>query len=199
MLRLDINALRRISSHYGRAEKTLALNLAKELAEEYIKYDYLEINNQRQKMPPSKTLVKILHCLEEASLPVIEEEDNCGSWLKTGTGDASHLRSKQSEASRYWSLVIDFCQVHHLPTSTKYLALLASNNDWVCLLFLFLRVNFKEYFLLAACISDFLSSITHFKVKYKLHLCVISVSIKDILFNFDNYTYTYFSFCLIEA
>ncbi|XP_078164792.1 spatacsin carboxy-terminus protein isoform X3 [Carex rostrata] len=131
MLRLDINALRRISSKYGRADKTLALNLAKELAEEYIKYDYLEINSQNQKMPPSKTLVNILHYLEEASLPVIEEEDNCGTWLKTGTGDASHLRSKQSEASRYWSLVIDFCQVHHLPISTKYLALLASNNDWV--------------------------------------------------------------------
>jgi spatacsin len=149
LLRLDINALRRISSHYGQAEKTLALNLAKELADEYIKFDYLEINNQNQKMPPSKTLVKILHYLEEASLPVIEEEDNCGSWLKSGTGDASQLRSKQSEASRYWSLVIDFCQVHRLPISTKYLALLASNNDWVCLFILYF--NFKEYFLPAHC------------------------------------------------
>ncbi|KAJ3701358.1 hypothetical protein LUZ61_005063 [Rhynchospora tenuis] len=135
MLRLDINALRRISSHCNRVDKTLALNLAKGLAEEYLKYDYLELKsqnqNQCQKMPPSKTLVKILQCLEEASLPVIEEEESCGFWLKTGTGDASHLRLKQSEASRYWNLVIDFCQVHHLPISTKYLALLANNNDWV--------------------------------------------------------------------
>lgn len=167
MLHLDINALRRISSKYGLADKTLALNLAKELAEEYIKYDYLEINSQNQKMLLSKTLVNILHYLEEASLPVIEEEDNCGTWLKTGTGDASHLRSKQSKASRYWSLVIDFCQVHHLPISTKYLALLASNNDWVCLLFVFLRLNLKEYLLLAPCSSHFSSSITHFKFKYR--------------------------------
>jgi spatacsin len=55
----------------------------------------------------------------------------CGSWLLTGIGDGTELREKQKVASQYWNLVTLFCQMHQLPLSTKYLTVLARDNDWV--------------------------------------------------------------------
>jgi spatacsin len=57
----------------------------------------------------------------------------CGSWLLTGSGDGTELRDQQKVASQHWNLVTAFCQMHQLPLSTKYLAVLARDNDWVAL------------------------------------------------------------------
>ncbi|CAA6664133.1 unnamed protein product [Spirodela intermedia] len=40
-------------------------------------------------------------------------------------------RKQQEADSKHWSLVTEFCRMHRLPLSTKYLALLAKDNDWV--------------------------------------------------------------------
>ncbi|KAJ3694138.1 hypothetical protein LUZ60_009618 [Juncus effusus] len=136
MIRLDINALKRISSHYNQSNnQTLIPTLARELAEDYLKSDYLQIITQNPNIskyaPSSKILDNILHHLEKASLPVMQEGQSCGFWLKNGNGDYSIIREKQSEQSKKWNLVTEFCQMHNLPLSTKYLALLANDNDWV--------------------------------------------------------------------
>ncbi|KAJ6768553.1 hypothetical protein OIU74_022250 [Salix koriyanagi] len=55
----------------------------------------------------------------------------CGSWLLTGIGDGTELRDQQKVASQHWNLATLFCQMHQLPLSTKYLTVLARNNDWV--------------------------------------------------------------------
>ncbi|KAL6626875.1 hypothetical protein ACP70R_030601 [Stipagrostis hirtigluma subsp. patula] len=161
MLRLDITALRRISSYYKSVQLNkrrelssqrsselhvhshgadVALALAQALAEDYVKSDHLHVldQNQTSRAPkreqPSQPLIAILQHLEKASLPSLDEGRTCGFWLLTGVGDASLYRSQQNEASQHWSLVTEFCQAHHLPPSTKYLALLANDNDWVGLL-----------------------------------------------------------------
>uniref|UniRef100_A0A0E0JEY2 Spatacsin C-terminal domain-containing protein n=1 Tax=Oryza punctata TaxID=4537 RepID=A0A0E0JEY2_ORYPU len=158
MLRLDIAALQRISSYYKSFQQNkqcelssprspglhvlshgadLAPTLARTLAEDYVQSDHLHVLEQKQ---PSKApkrehstqpLKAILHHLEKASLPVLEEGRTCGFWLLSGIGDASLYRTQQNEASQHWNLVTEFCQAHHLPLSTKYLALLANDNDWV--------------------------------------------------------------------
>lgn len=165
MLRLDIAALQRISSYYKSFQQNkqcdlssprspglhvlshgadLAPTLARTLAEDYIQSDHLHVLEQKQpsKAPKrehsSQPLKAILHHLEKASLPVLEEGRTCGFWLLNGIGDASLYRTQQNEASQHWNLVTEFCQAHHLPLSTKYLALLANDNDWV----------FTNYFLL---------------------------------------------------
>ncbi|KAJ1264321.1 hypothetical protein BS78_09G254700 [Paspalum vaginatum] len=164
MLRLDIAALRRISSYYKsyqlqqnnkfdllspRAPELhvqshgadIAPALARALAEDYVQSDHLHVLEHNQtSVAPKRTpkreqtpqpLIAILQHLEKASLPSLEEGKTCGFWLLTGVGNASLYRSQQNEASQRWNLVTEFCQAHHLPQSTKYLALLANDNDWV--------------------------------------------------------------------
>ncbi|KAK8457117.1 hypothetical protein SEVIR_3G127700v4 [Setaria viridis] len=158
MLRLDIAALRRISSYYKSVQQKkhfdlsspkapelhmqshgadIAPALARALAEDYVQSDHLHVLEQTQtSMAPKREqtpqpLIAILQHLEKASLPSLDEGKTCGFWLLTGIGDASVYRSQQNEASQHWNLVTEFCQAHHLPLSTKYLALLANDNDWV--------------------------------------------------------------------
>ncbi|KAL6848044.1 hypothetical protein ACP4OV_022172 [Aristida adscensionis] len=158
MLRLDIAALRRISCYYKSAQLNkqcelssqqspelhvhshgadVALALARALAEDYVQSDHLHVldQNQTSRAPkreqPSQPLIAILQHLEKASLPSLDEGRTCGFWLLTGVGDASLYRLQQNEASQHWGLVTEFCQAHHLPPSTKYLSLLANDNDWV--------------------------------------------------------------------
>lgn len=158
MLRLDIAALRRISSYYKSVQENkhvdlspprgpelhvqshgagIAPALARALAEDYVQSDHLHVLEQTQtSMAPKREqtqypLISILQHLEKASLPSLEEGKTCGFWLLTGVGDASLYRSQQNEASQHWNLVTEFCQAHYLPLSTKYLALLANDNDWV--------------------------------------------------------------------
>jgi spatacsin len=158
MLRLDIAALRRISSYYKSVQQNkqselplprnqelhvhshgadIASALARTLAEDYVESDHLHVLDQNQtsrvpkKEQPSELLISILHHLEKASLPSLDDGRTCGFWLLTGVGDAALYRSQQSEASQHWNLVTKFCQAHHLPLSTRYLALLANDNDWV--------------------------------------------------------------------
>ncbi|CAL4895148.1 unnamed protein product [Urochloa decumbens] len=158
MLRLDIAALRRISSYYKSVQQNKHFDLpspkgpelhvqshgadivpalARALAEDYVQSDHLHVLEQTQtSMAPKREqtpqpLISILQHLEKASLPSLDEGKTCGFWLLTGVGDASLYRSQQNEASQHWNLVTEFCQAHHLPLSTKYLALLANDNDWV--------------------------------------------------------------------
>ncbi|XP_040259462.1 uncharacterized protein [Aegilops tauschii subsp. strangulata] len=158
MLRLDIAALQRISSYYNSAQQNkqselssprssglhvlshgadIAPALARALAEDYVQSDHLQILEQKQtsrgpkREQPSQPLIAILEHLERASLPLLDEGRTCGFWLLSGIGDASLYRSQQNEASQHWNLVTEFCLAHHLPLSTKYLALLANDNDWV--------------------------------------------------------------------
>lgn len=153
MLRLDITALRRISSYNKSANMAvpgsdITLSLAHSLAEDYICHDYLRLLEQpvssqsskgkQQQQQPSRPLISVLHHLEKASLPLINEGKSCGSWLLTGVGDGSLFRSEQKKASHHWSLVTEFCTMHQLPLSTKYLALLANDNDWVLIYLPFL-------------------------------------------------------------
>ncbi|RLN30060.1 uncharacterized protein C2845_PM05G27470 [Panicum miliaceum] len=158
ILRLDIAALRRMSSYYKSVQQNkhfdlssprtpelhvqsdgadIAPALARALAEDYVQSDHLHVLEQTQtSMAPKREqtpqrLIAILQHLEKASLPSLDEGKTCGFWLLTGVGDASLYRSQQNEASQHWNLVTEFCQAHHLPLSTKYLALLANDNDWV--------------------------------------------------------------------
>lgn len=158
MLRLDIAALQRISSYYNSSQKNkqselssprssglhvpsqgadIAPALARALAEDYVQSDHLHVLEQKQtssapkREQPSQPLTAMLEHLERASLPLLDKGKTCGFWLLTGIGDASLYRSQQNEASQHWNLVTEFCQEHHLPLSTKYLALLANDNDWV--------------------------------------------------------------------
>jgi spatacsin len=167
MLRLDIAALRRISSYYKSVQENkhvdlspprgpelhvqshgagIAPALARALAEDYVQSDHLHVLEQTQtSMAPKREqtqypLISILQHLEKASLPSLEEGKTCGFWLLTGVGDASLYRSQQNEASQHWNLVTEFCQAHYLPLSTKYLALLANDNDWVLIYFFFSRL-----------------------------------------------------------
>ncbi|XP_058111329.1 uncharacterized protein LOC131254340 isoform X2 [Magnolia sinica] len=158
MLRVDVAALRRISSFYksidyneqhkhlspkGSAfcavssEGDLTVSLARALAEDYQHHDNLGIqqkdtpNRVAASRQPSRALMAVLQHLEKVSLPVFVEGNTCGSWLLSGSGDGTEFRSQQKDASRHWNLVTAFCQLHHLPLSTKYLAVLAKDNDWV--------------------------------------------------------------------
>jgi spatacsin len=121
----------------------IAPALARALAEDYVQSDHLHVLEQKQnsgapkREQPSQPLIAILEHLERASLPLLDEGRTCGFWLLSGIGDASVYRSQQNEASQHWNLVTEFCQAHHLPLSTKYLALLASDNDWVLTHFFF--------------------------------------------------------------
>lgn len=155
-LRMDVAALRRISSFYKSAENNqyrqfsprgsaflqppvevdVTESIARALADDYLhKYSSSlmqkshrsnSISNQ-----PSRALLLVLQHLEKASLPFPTNGMTCGSWLSSGNGDGADLRSQQKATSQHWQLVTAFCQMHSIPLSTKYLAVLARDNDWV--------------------------------------------------------------------
>ncbi|KAJ4828081.1 hypothetical protein Tsubulata_018948, partial [Turnera subulata] len=157
MLRVDVAALMRISLFYKSGENNdkynqispkgssihmvphesdMVVSLARSLADEYLhkgvisKSRLKEFSNSTTSKQLSRALMLILQHLEKASLPVMEGK-TCGSWLLTGIGDGADLRSHQKTASQHWNLVTVFCQMRQLPLSTKYLAVLARDNDWV--------------------------------------------------------------------
>lgn len=161
ILRIDIAALRRISSFYKSNDnnpykqlspkdnafysKSLEVNitesLARALADDY-RHDYVMEKGDKNygtSNQPTRALMLVLQHLEKASLPLLSDGMTCGSWLLTGNGDGADLRSQQKVASERWHLVTVFCQMHNIPLSTKYLAILARDNDWVhfmiCVLF----------------------------------------------------------------
>ncbi|XP_052197729.1 uncharacterized protein LOC127804771 isoform X2 [Diospyros lotus] len=157
MLRIDIAALKRISSFYKSDDNTdhyrqlspkgsafhslshggdITNSLARALADDYLHYDShgvmktgnsSDISNRQ----PSRALMLVLQHLEKVSLPLLPDGKTCGYWLLSGNGDGAELRSQQKIASRHWNLVTVFCQMHQIPMSTKYLSLLARDNDWV--------------------------------------------------------------------
>ncbi|GAY58688.1 hypothetical protein CUMW_188900 [Citrus unshiu] len=158
LLRVDVSALRRISSFYKSSENAesykqlspkssafyalphegdITKSLARALADEYLQEGSATKAKQKgspssvASARPSRALLLVLQHLEKASLPVLLDGKTCGSWLLTGNGDGTELRSQQKAASQHWDLVTVFCQMHQLPLSTKYLAVLARDNDWV--------------------------------------------------------------------
>ncbi|WZZ23449.1 hypothetical protein YC2023_006850 [Brassica napus] len=159
MLRIDVASLRRISSFYESndnadiaqqksfkgsmfhavsSESDLMGSLARALANEYGYPDISSVSTKKHTpssfsgAQPCLPLMLVLHHLEQASLPDIGvDRKTSGYWLLTGDGDGSKLRSQQTSASLHWSLVTLFCQMHNIPLSTKYLAMLARDNDWV--------------------------------------------------------------------
>jgi len=159
-MRIDIAVLKRISSFYKSSEtnesfKQLSPNgsvfhaishesdvtesLARALADEYLLKDSLVIASEVEAPTPSKqpsrSLILVLHHLEKASLPPYVDGNTYGSWILSGNGDGNELRSHRKVSSQHWSLVTNFCRLHQLPLSTKYLCVLARDNDWVCFFF----------------------------------------------------------------
>ncbi|KAL7230412.1 hypothetical protein ACSBR2_008822 [Camellia fascicularis] len=158
MLRIDIAALRRISSFYkssdysdhyrqlspkGSAfhsvshEDDITDSLARALADDYLHHDSPGVikktgnSNAVTNRQPSRALMLVLQHLEKVSLPLLFDGKTCGSWLLSGNGDGAELRSQQKIASQHWNLVTVFCQMNQISLSTKYLSLLARDNDWV--------------------------------------------------------------------
>lgn len=155
-LRIDIAALRRISSFYKSAENNhyrqlsprgsvfrpapvevdITESLARALADDYLHKCSSSImrkgdRNSSVFNQPSRALLLVLQNLEKASLSFPSNGVTCGSWLLSGNGDGADLRSQQKATSQHWQLVTAFCQLHNIPLSTKYLAVLARDNDWV--------------------------------------------------------------------
>ncbi|PIN26879.1 hypothetical protein CDL12_00372 [Handroanthus impetiginosus] len=156
ILRIDIAALRRISSFYKSADNNycgqlsprgsvfcpvpvevdVTESLARALADDYLHKCSAGIiqkgdNNKNICNQPSRALLLVLQHLEKASLPLPFNGVTCGSWLSSGIGDGTALRSQQKATSQHCQLVTAFCQMHNIPLSTKYLAVLARDNDWV--------------------------------------------------------------------
>ncbi|KAJ7945315.1 Spatacsin [Quillaja saponaria] len=158
MLRVDVVTLRRIASfcksreqnenlwqfspkgsifHAISHEGDVTESLARALADDYSRKDSTGFATEKgtsksyASKRPSRALTLVLHHLEKASFPQMVGGSTCGSWLLSGNGDGTELRSQQKAASQYWSLVTVFCRIHQLPLSTKYLAVLARDNDWV--------------------------------------------------------------------
>ncbi|RZC55256.1 hypothetical protein C5167_014133 [Papaver somniferum] len=160
MLRIDVAALRRISSFYKSSEYNehfqhfspkgsafhaapregdITVSLAQALADDYMHYDSSGTADQEEipnigvtaSKRSSRAILAVLQHLEKASVPLMAEGETCGSWLLSGSGDGAEFRSQQKAASQHWSLVTAFCQMHQIPLSTKYLSVLAKDNDWV--------------------------------------------------------------------
>ncbi|KAG9456856.1 hypothetical protein H6P81_001364 [Aristolochia fimbriata] len=155
---VDVAALSRISAYYKSIENMeqyshvtarssafhpvshegdIAASLARALADDYLHPVNLQ-TGKKDTSPkvevvqrPSQAFCSVLQHLEKASLPSLPEGKTCGSWLLSGDGDGTDLRSQQKAASEHWSLVTSFCQIHQLSLSTKYLSVLAKDNDWV--------------------------------------------------------------------
>ncbi|XP_075084415.1 uncharacterized protein LOC107760795 [Nicotiana tabacum] len=157
-LQIDVAALRRIASfnksgpcsnhfkqpsprsssfHSNTYDNNITESLARGLADDYCQNDWFNQANQKSDQfttcgrQPSRALMLVLQHLETASLPSSADGVTCGSWLLTGNGDGVELRSQQKSASEHWNLVTTFCQAHQIPVSTRYLAILARDNDWV--------------------------------------------------------------------
>ncbi|XP_059307984.1 uncharacterized protein LOC132059394 [Lycium ferocissimum] len=157
-LQIDVAALRRIDSfnksghcsnhlqqlsprgssfRSNTCDKNITESLARGLADDYCQNDWFNQANQKSDQlttsdrQPSRALMLVLQHLEASSLPSSADGVTCGSWLLTGNGDGVELRSQQKAASEHWNLVMTFCQAHQLSVSTRYLALLARDNDWV--------------------------------------------------------------------
>lgn len=155
-LQIDIAALRRISSFYKSAENNhyrqlsprgsafrptpvevgATESLARTLADDYLHKcsTGMMVNSDGNSTifdQPSRALLLVLQNLEKASLPYSSNGITCGSWLSNGNGDGAELRSQQKATSQHWQLVTAFCQMHKIPLSTKYLVVLARDNDWV--------------------------------------------------------------------
>ncbi|XP_009595340.1 uncharacterized protein [Nicotiana tomentosiformis] len=157
-LQIDVAALRRIASfnksgpcsnhfkqpsprsssfHSNTYDNNITESLARGLADDYCQNDWFNQANQKSDQfttcgrQPSRALILVLQHLETASLPSSADGVTCGSWLLTGNGDGVELRSQQKSASEHWNLVTTFCQAHQIPVSTRYLAILARDNDWV--------------------------------------------------------------------
>ncbi|KAF5960350.1 hypothetical protein HYC85_001559 [Camellia sinensis] len=137
MLRIDIAALRRISSFYKPSDYSDHYRQLSPKGSAFHSVDSpgvikktgnLNAVTNRQ---PSRALMLVLQHLEKVSLPLLFDGKTCGSWLLSGNGDGAELRSQQKIASQHWNLVTVFCQMHQISLSTKYLALLARDNDWV--------------------------------------------------------------------
>ncbi|XP_049390854.1 uncharacterized protein LOC125855205 [Solanum stenotomum] len=158
VLQIDVAALRRIASfnksgpcsnhlqqlsprgssfHSNNSDNNITESLARGLADDYCQNDWFNQAIQKSDQyttsdrQPSRALMLVLQHLETSSLPSSADGVTCGSWLLTGNGDGVELRSQQKTASEHWSLVTTFCQAHQLPVSTRYLALLARDNDWI--------------------------------------------------------------------
>ncbi|KAL3339711.1 hypothetical protein AABB24_028361 [Solanum stoloniferum] len=158
ILQIDVAALRRIASfnksgpcsnhlqqlsprgssfHSNNSDNNITESLARGLADDYCQKDWFNQAIQKSDQyttsdrQPSRALMLVLQHLETSSLPSSADGVTCGSWLLTGNGDGVELRSQQKTASEHWSLVTTFCQAHQLPVSTRYLALLARDNDWI--------------------------------------------------------------------
>ncbi|XP_031108009.1 uncharacterized protein LOC116012576 isoform X2 [Ipomoea triloba] len=127
----------RSSSFHSTIDGDVSESLARALADYYRHHDCLGCGSQKDNQSSitsrhqSQALMLVLQHLEKASLPLVTEGVTCGSWLMTGNGDGVELRSQQKAVSQHWNLVIAFCHAHHIPLSTKYLAVLAKDNDWV--------------------------------------------------------------------
>ncbi|KAK4366838.1 hypothetical protein RND71_014718 [Anisodus tanguticus] len=157
-LQIDVAALRRIASfnksghcsnhlqqfsprgssfHSNTCDNNITESLARGLADDYCQNDWFNQANPKSDQfttsdrQPSRALMLVLQHLETSSLPSSADGVTCGSWLLTGNGDGVELRSQQKASSEHWNLVTTFCQAHQLPVSTRYLALLARDNDWV--------------------------------------------------------------------
>ncbi|KAI3451060.1 hypothetical protein Pfo_007725 [Paulownia fortunei] len=156
ILRIDIAALRRISSFYKSADNNhyrqlsprgsvfcptpvdvdVTESLARALADDYLhkcSSNIMQKGDRNNSIcnQPSRAMLLVLQHLEKASLPLPSNGVTCGSWLLSGNGDGADLRSQQKATSQHWQLVTAFCQTHNIPLSTKYLAVLARDNDWV--------------------------------------------------------------------
>ncbi|CAH9071176.1 unnamed protein product [Cuscuta epithymum] len=156
-IQIDVAALRRISSFQKSGDYAdhnrkftsrsssaqssidgdISESLARALADYYRHHDCLGFGSEKDNQHSitgrhqPRALMLVLQHLEKASLPLVTEGPTCGSWLLTGNGDGVELRSQQKSASQHWNLVIAFCHAHNVPVSTKYLAVLARDNDWV--------------------------------------------------------------------
>ncbi|KAL3818833.1 hypothetical protein ACJIZ3_004738 [Penstemon smallii] len=155
-LQVDVAALRRISSFYKSADNNhyrqmspkgsvfyqttvevdITESLARALADDYLHESSSNIMQKGDRNngiyhQPSRALLLVLQHLERASLPLPSNRVTCGSWLSSGNGDGADLRSHQKAVSQHWQLITTFCQMHSIPLSTKYLAVLARDNDWV--------------------------------------------------------------------
>ncbi|KAK7399453.1 hypothetical protein VNO78_10635 [Psophocarpus tetragonolobus] len=153
-MHIDIAVLKRISSFYKYNENNENLrqlspkgsvfhaishqgdvteSLARALADEYLRKDSRVIATETGSINkhPSRALILVLHHLEKASIPRLADGETYGSWLLSGKGDGNELRSQRKAASQHWSLVTNFCRLHQLLLSTKYLAVLARDNDWI--------------------------------------------------------------------
>lgn len=164
MLQVDIAALRRISSFFKSIEHAdnsaqpsfkgsaflegdITGSMARALAEHYLKNYNGGAVKERDKQSSTKckqasrALVLVLQNLEKASLPSLVSGETSGSWLMTGNGNGADLRAQQKAASQHWILVTEFCKMHQIPISTKYLAVLAKDNDWVLTIYVKVFLN----------------------------------------------------------